>query len=177
MECNACTKQGGSDSFVYGRSARVDPNPNKSGILRPIKSLSFPMTRQKLSFYYTREEASPLCYRIKNKRQDLDHNTRYEKRWGWIRWHSRIIHLSKSWWILLGIIDKQRPHFVFCSSKTYRKFVINRAKIERIFISLSLWKKFYIWIIIVIVRLSRILRIQFQEKNIVILFLILLLKL
>lgn len=49
---------------------RMDPNSNKSGILRPIKSLSLPVTRQKSSFYYTREEASYVYRRKKNKRQD-----------------------------------------------------------------------------------------------------------
>lgn len=92
MGCNECTK----DSFVYRRSTRMDPNPNKSGISRPIKSLSFassfPVTRQESPFYY-REEASPLC--ISHKEQTTRPRPQYTMRKTMLRLNTmtlRIIH-------------------------------------------------------------------------------------
>lgn len=118
MGCNECTK----DSFVYRRSTRMDPNPNKSGISRPIKSLSFassfPVTRQESPFYY-REEASPLC--ISHKEQTTRPRPQYTMRKTMLRLNTmtlRIIHrcsfrnLGEFFWE--SSINKIWTTFIFC---------------------------------------------------------------
>lgn len=131
----------------------------KSGILRPIKlyplphrrgASSFPVTRQKSPFYYTRKEASP-CYRIKNKRPRYILDAR-----GWKRFEI-VVNLH------VGIID--HSNVPIWSLKNFG-IEYSRAKIVAFFCFFGRFYNEILYLNNVILRSSRILRIRKKFQNV-----------